>query len=187
MKANRAAAILGAGLLAAAIWIEAPLAATSAPPPSRAPELQAIVDCRGLTDRDSRLACYDAAADKLDRAEASGQVVVVNREQVRKVRRDVFGLQLPSLDIFSAIGRKGPNAVSEDIDHLDGVVKAAWHGEGGHWMLELETGAVWRQIDSFELASDPHPGSKVDIRKGALGSFFVKVDGQPSFKAHRER
>ncbi len=187
MKANRTIAILGAGLLSAAIWTETPRAAPPAPAPTRAPELQAIVDCRAIADRDSRLACYDTAADKLDRAEASGQVVVVNREQVRKVRKDVFGLQLPSLDIFSMVGRKGASAVSEDVDHLDGVVKAAWHGEGGHWMIELENGAVWRQIDSFELARDPHAGSKVDIRKGAIGSFFLKVDGQPSFKAHRDR
>lgn len=187
MKAKPTIAILGAGLLSAAIWTQSPLAATPVAPPARAPELQAIVDCRAITDRDSRLACYDTATDKLDRAEASGQVVVVNREQVRKVRKDVFGLQLPSLDVFSMVGRKGPNAVSEDVDHLDGVAKAAWRGEGGHWMIELETGAVWRQIDSYELARDPHPGSKVDIRRGSLGSFFLKVDGQPSFKAHRER
>ena len=187
MKAKPTAVVLGAGLLAITVWTQSALAAPSAAPKPRAPELQAIVDCRAITDRDSRLACYDAAADKLDRAEASGQVVVVNREQVRSVRKDVFGLQLPSLDIFSAVGRKGPAAASEDIGRLDGVVKSAWRGDGGHWMFELETGAVWRQTDDFQFANDPHAGSKVEIRKGSLGSFFMKVDRQPSIKVHRDR
>ena len=186
MKANRTAAILGAGGLLTVIAPGLLLAASPAPP-ARAPELQAIVDCRALTDRDARLNCYDSAADKLDRAEASGQVVVVDKEQVRKVRKDVFGLQLPSLDIFSAVARKGPAGAVEDIDRLQGVVKTVWRVEQGRWALELETGAVWRQTDDFGLANDPHPGSKVEIRKGALGSFYIKVDGQPSFKAHRDR
>ncbi len=187
MKAKPTAVILGAGLVAVAFWTQAALAAPAATPKSRAPELQAIVDCRAIADRDARLSCYDAAADKLDRAEASGQVVVVNREQVRSVRKDVFGLQLPSLDIFSAVTRKGPGGASEEVDRLDGVVKTAWRGEGGHWMFELETGAVWRQIDDFQFANDPHAGSKVEIRKGALGSFIMKVDRQPSIKVHRDR
>ena len=190
MKAKPTAVILGAGLLAVAIWTQSPLAAPSAAPKPRAPELQAIVDCRAISDRDARLSCYDAAADKLDRAEASGQVVVVNREQVRSVRKDIFGLQLPSLDIFSAVTRKAPGGAggaSEDVDRLEGVVKTAWRGEGGHWMFELETGAVWRQIDDFQFANDPHAGSKVEIRKGALGSFIMKVDRQPSIKVHRDR
>ena len=186
MKAKPAAAMLGAGALLIAFAPDFLLAAPPPSVPTRAPELQAIVDCRALADRDARLNCYDSAADKLDKAEASGQVVVVDKEQVRKVRKDVFGLQLPSLDIFSAVARKGPGAV-EDIDQLQAVVKSASRIEQGRWVLELETGAVWRQTDDFGLARDPHPGSKIEIRKGALGSFYIKVDGQPSFKAHRDR
>ncbi len=187
MQAKHTAAICSAGFLVIAFWPQVPFAATSAAPKPRAPELQAIVDCRAISDRDARLACYDKAADRLDQAEASGQVVVVNREQVRSVKKDIFGLQLPSLDIFSATGRKGPGAASEEIDHLDGVVKSAWRGEGGRWNIALETGAVWRQTDNYELGRPPHTGSKVEIRRGAFGSFFMKVDGQEAFKAHRDR
>ncbi len=187
MKANHSALFLGALVLTIGILPQAVAANAPAPPAARAPELQAVVDCRAITDRDARLTCYDAAADKLDRAEASGQVVVVDKEQVRKVRKDVFGLQLPSLDIFSAVGRKGAAGAVEDVSRLQAVVKTAWRIEQGRWALELDTGAVWRQTDDFQLALDPHPGSKVDIRKGALGSYFMKVDGQPAFKAHRDR
>ena len=178
----------GAAVLAAmgmlAIWVERPLAAGKSAAPARAPELQAVVACRALTDRDARLNCYDAAAAKLDEAESTGQVVVVNREQAREVRRDVFGLQLPSLDIF---GRKGVAATGEDVDQLRSTVKTASQNPDGRWVLELDTGAVWRQIDDSVVPASLHPGSKVEIRRAALGSFFIKVDGQPGFRAHRDR
>lgn len=162
----------------------AALAAGKPTKAQRAQVLQAIVDCRPLTDEQARLKCYDAAAAKLDEAEASGQVVVVDRAKAREVRREVFGLQLPSLDIFGAAGGKdGP----EDEDKLLSTVKTAAHLSDGRWLLELETGAVWRSIEPLELLKSPKPGSKVEIRKASLGSFMLKVDNQPGFKAHRDR
>jgi hypothetical protein len=186
MKPFRLLAKLGFGIVLAGASAAVCMAADKSSA-ARAPELQAVVDCRVITDRDARLNCYDAAAAKLDQAEAAGQVVVVNRDQVRKVRKDVFGLELPSLDIFGSITRKTPGAAGEDLDRIGAVVKTAWRGGDGRWNFELDTGAVWRQVDDSPFANDPHPGSKVEIRKGALGAFFMKVDGQPGFKARRDR
>jgi hypothetical protein len=156
----------------------------------RAAVLQAIVDCRALTDTAARLACYDAASAKLDEAEASGQVVVVDREQAKQVRKEVFGLQLPSLDIFNlGGGGKAASAIAkgDDVDRLVATVKQAWRQSDGKWIVELDTGAVWRQLEDADIARDPHPGSKAEIKKASLGSFMLKLDGQPAFKAHRDR
>ena len=176
-------AAAAAALSVVALAADKPAAAT------RAAVLQAIVSCRAMTDTAARLACYDSAAAKLDEAEASGQVVVIDREQARRVRKEVFGLQLPSLDIFSAANGKGAKALApeDDVDRITATVTKAWHGPDGHWMVQLDTGAVWRQFDAEDLAIDPHTGSKAVIKKGALGSFFLGLDGQSSFKAQRER
>ncbi len=165
------------------------LAAGKVSEKKRAAVLQAIVDCRPITDVDARLACYDAAAAKLDEAEASGQVVVVDREQARQVRKEVFGLQLPSLDVFSLGGGKAANALAkdEDVDRVTATVKTAHRDPTGKWVVELDTGAVWRQIDDTDLAFDPHPGSKVELKRGVIGSFFMKLDGQTAVRAHRDR
>ena len=155
----------------------------------RAQVLQAIVDCRPLTDTDARLKCYDAAAARLDEAEAAGQVVVVDRAKAREVRKEVFGLALPSLDIFNVSGGKdAADAVKgEDVDRLTSTVKSAVRQGDGRWVFELETGAVWRQLEPGELMKSPRQGSPVEIRKASLGSFMMKVDNQPSFKVHRDR
>lgn len=173
-----------AGVLVSAGQVAAAGKPTAA---QRAAVLQAVVDCRRITDTTARLACFDAAAAKLDEAEASGQVVVIDKEQARQVRREVFGLQLPSLDLFARAPASGAAAQSEAVDRIAATVKTAARQADGRWMFELDTGAVWTQLLPEELAIDPHVGSKVEIRQGALGSFLMKVDGQPAFKAHRER
>jgi hypothetical protein len=188
MKTSSAILSLSVAVLAAA-----GMAAAAGKAPSkakRAAALQAVVDCRAVTDRDARLACYDKAAASLDEAESSGQVVVVDREQARQVRREVFGLQLPSLDIFNlAGGGKAASAIAkgDDVDRLAATVKSAFREGSGRWVIELDTGAVWRQIEDSDVQVDARAGSKVEIRRASLGSFFLKVDGQPAFKAHRDR
>jgi hypothetical protein len=57
----------------------------------------------------------------------------------------------------------------------------------GKWTLQLDDGAVWRQIDDTEVDRPPHHGSSAEIRRGALGSFTMKIDGQFPIKVHRDR
>lgn len=171
--------IIACAALSQGAWAAGPTAK------QRAVVLQAVVDCRKVADAAARVACYDAAVDRLDRAEASGDVVVVDREEARKVRRETFGLQLPSLDVF---GRAlGDEAETADADRIVEAVKSASRLAYGQWMLELQSGAVWRQIDDRTLNRAPHPGSTAEIRKGAFGGFFMKVDGQPAIKVRRDR
>jgi hypothetical protein len=154
-------------------------AADKAPGESRAAIVQKLVDCRKITDGAQRLACYDAATEAFDQAEQKGDVVVVDREQARKVRKQAFGFTLPSISIFE----KGEK--QEDIDSADGVVADARHDGGGHWVIKLEDGAVWAQVGVEELFKSPKPGSKVRIKKASLGSYMMIIDNNAGFKAHR--
>src|SRR5690606_15796466 len=89
MTTLRGAAAFSALLAAAAAGASA-LAQTA--PPERAATVQALADCRKLSEDSARLACYDKAVAALDQAEARGDIVVVDRDQARKVRRQAFGL-----------------------------------------------------------------------------------------------
>jgi hypothetical protein len=152
-------------------------AATRAPP--TAASVKAVEDCRALADDAQRLACYDKAVTALQSAEASGDLMTVDRAQRQKVHRQTFGLALPSLDIFDR-GDKG-----EGEDQITAKVTRVSQDQNGHWLLTLDDGAVWDQMDDFALSHDPRPGSTALIKKGTLGSFFIKVDGQQAFRAMR--
>lgn len=150
-------------------------------PLGRAAQLQAVVDCRKLADPAERLACYDAATATLDAAEKSGDVVVVDRAQVREARRAAFGFnfQMPA---FMTPRDEKP----EEIDRITATVASARQDATGKWVIKLTDGAVWRQIDTKRIFRDPRAGSTVEIRTAAMGSFFMKVDGQMQIRVHRD-
>ena len=148
---------------------------------SRTAVVQAISDCRKVADRDARLDCYDKAADAFEQAQAQGQVVVVDRAQVHEVKRQAFGLSLPSLNLFT----RGPK--EETIDRVTVKLTAAHPDELGKWVMITDEGAVWRQIDSQELYEGPHAGSTVAIRRASLGSYFCNVDGQSAIRCARNQ
>lgn len=165
-----------AGVAAAAVCGAAAAAPKVAP--TNAPVVQAVVDCRKIDDSAQRLACYDASVDALTKAQASGDLVTLDRKQRQAVRKQAFGFTLPTLSMFDT-GEK-------QVDSIDETLASASQGVGGRWIFRMEDGAVWRQIDDEFLSRRPHPGSAIMIRKAMLGSYMLSVDGQPGVRAHRD-
>lgn len=146
---------------------------------ARSAMLQKLVDCRKLTEESARLACYDQATAALDQAEAKGDVVIVDREQARKVRRQAFGFSMPSITLFER------GETQEELENVSGVVAVARVNGAGKWVIKLEDGAVWTQVDSKELFKDPKPGMAVKIRQASLGSYLMTIDTMGAFRARR--
>jgi hypothetical protein len=173
-------------LLSALAVLAGSIAAQAAPQPPaslkdrRAGALEALSACRAVSDPAARLACFDSAASRLDEAEKTGEIVVVDRKQAGEVRRQAFGFALPSLALFD----KAPG--TEKLDRVESVLKAARQGPDGKWILQLENGAVWRQTDPEGPARTPRLGMTVSVRSAAMGSYLVSVDGQAGFRAKRE-
>lgn len=143
---------------------------------------KAVVDCRAIADSNARLACYDAAAARLDEAEAKGDVVVLDRAQTRQARREAFGFTMPSLNVFN---RGEPE---EQLDRVSFKVVRAWQaGPNAQWVMELDSGAVWRQIDTDTLYRKPKAGSTVEIRSAALGGYMANIDGATAIRVKRDR
>ena len=160
----------------------APVAAQATQASGRAIILERLTACRVITESADRLACFDRESAVLDQAERAGDVVVVDREQVRVARRALFGFSLPSLAVFER------GEAPEQIETLTTTVASARQvGGRGPWLFELENGAVWRQIDDETLGTRPTPGSAVVIRSGAFGSYLLSVNGARSLRVRRER
>lgn len=168
------------GALVAAALAMAAGAAQAADTP-RAAILQEVVNCRAIADTAARLACYDAAAARLDEAEAKGDLVVLDRAQTQQARREAFGFSIPSFDLFNRGERP------EKLDRASFKVVRAWDNNAGQWSFELDSGAVWRQTDQERLSRRPKAGSTVEIRSAALGSYLMNVDGQTAIRVKRDR
>ena len=144
--------------------------------------LTRVVDCRKIGGDAERLACFDREVAALDAAEANKDLVVVDREQLRKTRRTLFGLTLPNLSVFG-----DDNDDEEGVQRIDTTIKRLTQTPYGKWVFTLQDGAVWEQIDSRDLAADPRVGHNIKIRRAAMGSYLANVKDQIAIRVRRVR
>ncbi|OHT22036.1 hypothetical protein [Edaphosphingomonas haloaromaticamans] len=145
-----------------------------------------LIECRSIADAAQRLACYDERVAALDTAEAQSDVVVVDKGQVRKAKRTLFGLSLPALTIFE--GNDKEKAREEEIKEIESTIKEAspLKGTQDRWVIVLEDGARWVQTEAKRINRAPKPGMSIKIRQAALGSYFANIDGQTAIRVRRE-
>jgi len=165
------------------------LLAGAAAPAAAQPALQErpealtrVTGCRAIQSSAERLACYDESVAALDAAQSSNQLVVVDRSQIRRARRSIFGLTLPDLDIFS-----GGDDEEEEVATLETTIRSATQNGFGKWIVILADGARWIQVDTRELARDPRPGDTIRIRRAAMGSYLANIGRQIAIRMRRER
>jgi len=175
--------LIAAGAALAALAMGAAVAQTAASPLPAA--VQKLLDCHAVAADGARLACYDDAVAAFGRLLSSGELVVVDHERVAKVKRQAFGFSLPSLSLFDRAERPGEKG--GELQQISGQVASAYQRGDGKWVVELEDGGVWEQTDDEKLPAGAHKGSRADIRKAALGSFFMNLDGQRALRVRRVR
>lgn len=129
-----------------------------------------LLACRAESDNAKRLACFDRASARLAEATASKEVQVVTREDVRQTRRSLFGFTLPKLPLFSS-----DDSANETPDKIETTIRSARSEGYGKFTLVLEDGAVWRVTEALRIP--PAAGDKIVIKKAALGSYMLKING----------
>lgn len=147
-----------------------------APLPS---QWRALIACRAQADEAARLRCFDRETAALQAAEARGEVVVVDRGEVRRARRSLFGLNLPDFRLL------GGGDDQDAADRVETTVRSAAKDANGRWNIIVADGARWSQADSRELSASPKPGQTIVIRRAALGSFLANVNGQTAIRVRR--
>ena len=142
--------------------------------------LEALLVCRETADPVARLACFDRAASVLDAAERGGDLVVVDRAQVVEARRQMFGIDLPTLPRLLAHGE-----ASEPLDAIETTLMSASGSEGGYWTFHLADGSRWRNITATSTRISDRTGQPVRIRRAAMGSYLMTVGASTAMRARR--
>jgi len=144
-----------------------------------------VLDCRTITDAAARLACFDQSVSALAGAQEAKQLVVVDKAEIREARRGLFGFKLPKIRLFGGgdDGDDDDNAVEARVDSLEAKVTAVG-GDSGSWVLTLDTGARWQQIDG-EYINRPSVGADLSIKRGQLGGYTAKIGTGRAFKVRR--
>lgn len=136
--------------------------------------VRSFAQCRTIADPTQRLDCFDRAATALERAVTAKDVRIVDRGDVNKVRRSLFGFTLPRLNLFGDDDGGGKEQVFTEINSTIAAVRPVANSRV-EIRLADETGAVWQTTDPMNFP--PKPGAKIRIRRGTLGNFFMLIDG----------
>ena len=168
-------------LIAALMVSGGPVLAKEKEKPAPSPLVTAIDHCRQITAPMERLACYDNAAGALVNATTTGEVSIVDRNDVRKVRHSLFGFSLPKVPFFS-----GDTTAGEAQDKLDSTITSVKALNNGYFQIVIaDNNAVWITTDDYTSFDPPKPGQKIEIVRGALGNYFLRINGQLGVRGKR--
>ena len=145
--------------------------------------LAELLQCRKLAEASARLACFDAKVAALDIATQKKEIAIVDAAQVRRVHRSLFGFALPKLNLLG--GSPNGDDPEKEIDEIQATVKYASQRADGNWVIVLDDGAQWTQIDGAQLKFDAKPGDAIRIKKAALGSYFARINNQTAIRMQR--
>lgn len=169
----------GVLLASLAVAIAAPAAAQEN---SAGNVVDAVTACRDVADPAARLACFDKATAALVAAREKKDVVVLDRAEVQKTRRSLFGFTLPRIKLFGGGDDDGDSA--EDIKEINGTVAGVSAVAGDRWTVTLDDDTRWITTESAK-GFPPRAGETVRIRRAALGSYDASFNKRRSIKVRR--
>ena len=135
--------------------------------------------CRAIAEATTRLSCFDTAAASINGAIRRKELVILDRQEVRRTGKSLFGLPLPNLKLLT--GSNGEIAVKE----VDAKIVSVHQVSYQKYDLVLDSGAVWRNIDL--MVEPPRIGDVVHLSKGLAGGFFMKAPKLQPVRAARIR
>jgi hypothetical protein len=158
-----------------ALALAAPAAAADEPPAA----IKALAACRAITDSAQRLACYDREAGALVQSVESKETVVLDKQAVRNTKRSLFGFSLPKLPFFG----NDKDEKQDEFTQIEEPIKTIRSIGYGRFRFTLGDGATWETTEGINAF--PKPGQKVVIKKGLMGSYFIRFEGNRSVKGIR--
>lgn len=109
----------------------------------------AVYQCRSVADNAARLACFDAAAAELEKAQTARTLVFGDENDFP---------HFEGAELKSTIGEVHPN-------------------KAGRYVFTLADGSRWLQTDKTEAIFPPKAGDTIVLRRGLVGNYRAKTRG----------
>ncbi|TAD75122.1 MAG: hypothetical protein EAY70_10935 [Sphingomonadales bacterium] len=149
---------------------------------SSASLIEDLRTCRAMTGETERLTCYDAKVGMLLGAVEAGDLRLVDRAEVRRTRRQLFGLTLPDVDILRSDEK---DREEEGTDLFETKVASSRQIGPANWRFTTAEGAVWEINNPPRRIAPIMPGDKLVFKKASLGYYFIRINGQIGVKGRR--
>lgn len=136
-----------------------------------------LLRCRDITEDTQRLACFDRQVAAMETASQRDEVVVLDKAELNKTRRTLFGFSLPKLPFLGDGEGKEGQPEAEGSSQIEATIESVKSLGYGKWQIRLEDGAEWMTTEAVTYR-DPKPGMKIEIKRASVGSFMGKIEGR---------
>lgn len=144
-----------------------------------------LLQCRAIADNVARLACFDRQVGAMDAAAQRDEVVVLDKSELNKTRKTLFGFSFPKLPFLGGgDDGDGDKPQEEGFSQIDSVIASARSLGYGKWQIGLEDGAQWMTTEAV-TGRDPKVGQKIELKRAAMGSFIGKIEGGRAVRMKR--
>ncbi len=171
------------GVMALALMTGSGLAATKARPP-QAEIFTNLLQGRSITADADRLACFDRQVGAMETASQRDEVVVLDKGELNKTRKTLFGFSFPKLPFLGGGDDDGAAKEEEGVSHIQATIASLRSLGYGKWQIGLEDGAQWMTTEAV-TGRDPKVGQSIEIKRAAMGSFMGKVEGGRAIRMKR--
>ena len=137
--------------------------------------LDGLKQCERVVSDAEKLACYRTESARLVELQQSGQIIITSVEDQRRIAEEGFGRRITAPESDSP-------AV---VDRLESTVSSSTVNSSGKRIYLLADGSIWEQTDQNPTRITPATGSNAVVRRGTLGSFFIKVGSSPEIHVRR--
>lgn len=153
-------------------------------------------ECAKIDDLSARLACYDnnirsAGTPPSASVAAPAATPAPAPVPAPAPRAPANAPASTSAQGFGAESVRAPSeraerAAPREVNEVRATVQSIQEREPGTYLLTLEDGAQWLFAEGVSRTYRvPNPGSAVEIRRGAIGSFLLNYDGQAAVRVRR--
>jgi hypothetical protein len=142
-----------------------------------------MAECARIGEIAARVACYDKTM------EAARLIAAAPATEARPKVAAPAPVELPAAG-FGGESLRKPEPVREprSAEEIEARVRTARQTEPGMYLLTLEDGAQWRFVGAAPPSYDPpRAGSRIELRRGALGSYLMRFADQRSLRVQRVR
>jgi hypothetical protein len=147
---------------------------------AQAQNLDALKTCARISNESARLTCYDGAMVALDGALSAEiaarrqEIQVRQAEEKRLAEAEAAQAKVDSFGANHLPPERQPQTKVETFDQLTAKIDVAAFDAYGNLVALLDNGQTWVQTESMTLPR-VKPGDDVEIKRGALGNFRMKL------------
>lgn len=131
-----------------------------------------VVACRAIGDSAARLKCFDAASQALVDATENRQIVLLDRSEVRKTKRSLFGFALPNIPFFG----ESDDVQNAEFQQIEGDLAGVQEIANGRYQFTVKDSGTWQTTEgSWTILRD---GQKFKIKRSALGGYMMVINNR---------